>query len=138
MRERVAALLVDVGLHADDMAKRPHRFSGGQRQRIAIARAIATNPSIVILDEATSALDAETRTTILELLHSLSIERGVSYLMISHDISLVDGFTDNILIMKDGAIIERGPTQAVFDNPQEDYTKALIDAAPSRAHASAP
>ena len=60
----------------------------------------------------------------------LSIERGVSYLMISHDISLVDGFTDNILIMKDGAIIERGPTQAVFDNPQEDYTKALIDAAP--------
>jgi len=123
--------LENVGLQAADRQKYPHQFSGGQRQRIAIARALITNPSIIILDEATSALDMQSRTRILELLSTLSAKRDLSYLFITHDLSVIRNITSRLLVMKDGAIIESGATADLFDAPRHPYTKSLIAAAPS-------
>jgi len=123
-------MLKHVGLSASDMDKYPHEFSGGQRQRIAIARALITEPSVVLLDEATSALDVLIREQILELLEKLSDMLGISYLFISHDLSTVRNITDRILVMKDGIIVEEGATAEIYENPQHPYTKALLDAAP--------
>ena len=132
--ERVAYLLNAVGLSPDDMKKTPNAFSGGQRQRIAIARALATDPAILVLDEATSALDVVSRNQILDLLLSLTDEHGLAYLMISHDLQTVRDLADKIMIMDNGKIIEHGPSAAILDNPQEEYTKRLITAAFEYAH----
>ena len=123
-------MLTSVGLSSDSLDKYPHAFSGGQRQRIAIARALATDPALIVLDEATSALDIASRNHVLELLQSLSQTRGVSYLFITHDLSVIRDITDRVLVMRNGKIVETGTTQAVFDNPQDAYTKKLISAAP--------
>lgn len=128
--EAVAEALESVGLNGSDARKYIHEFSGGQRQRIAIARALIIKPKLIVLDEAVSALDVSIRAQILDLLADLSDRFGLTYLFISHDLSVVRSITDRVLVMKAGQIVEEGRTDAIFDNPQHAYTKSLIDAAP--------
>lgn len=127
---RIDNALKSVGLSVRDADKYPHAFSGGQRQRIAIARALITDPEIIVLDEATSALDVAARNRILSLLQSLSEKRGVSFLFITHDLGVIRDIADRTLVMKSGQIIEQGPTGDIFANPQHPYAKALIAASP--------
>ncbi|MFQ5438577.1 MAG: ABC transporter ATP-binding protein [Paracoccaceae bacterium] len=129
-REQVAGALDSVGLARADMNKYIHEFSGGQRQRIAIARALILKPGLIVLDEAVSALDVSIRAQILDLLADLSARFDLSYLFISHDLSVVRAITDRVLVMKAGEIVETGPTEAVFANPQHAYTRQLIAATP--------
>jgi peptide/nickel transport system ATP-binding protein len=130
-QKRVERALTEVGLQASDAHKYIHEFSGGQRQRIAIARALIIEPSLIILDEAVSALDVSIRAQILDLLAELSDRLHVSYLFISHDLTVVRSITDRVLVMKAGEIVEEGETEAVFRNPQHAYTKQLIAATPN-------
>ncbi|MEC8041287.1 MAG: ABC transporter ATP-binding protein [Pseudomonadota bacterium] len=130
LQDAMVAAMESVGLTADDLDKYIHEFSGGQRQRIAIARALIIKPDLIILDEAVSALDVSVRAQVLDLLADLSDRFGLTYLFISHDLSVVRSITDRVLVMKSGEIVEQGETQAVFDAPQHDYTKELIAAAP--------
>ncbi len=129
-RDRVAEALSAVHLSPDDMEKYPHEFSGGQRQRIAIARALITRPRIIVLDEAVSALDVSVRARILDLLAELQGEFGLSYLFVSHDLTVVRAITDRVIVMQAGRFVETGDTRSVFDAPQHDYTQALLRAAP--------
>ncbi|MDE2126247.1 MAG: ABC transporter ATP-binding protein [Armatimonadetes bacterium] len=123
-------LLQRVGLPAAVVSRFPHEFSGGQRQRIGIARAIATQPKLIILDEPISALDVSIRAQILNLLQELQEERGIAYLFIAHDLSVLRHFCHRIAIMYLGVIVEQGPVSAVFQRPLHPYTMALLDAAP--------
>ncbi|SEW43536.1 peptide/nickel transport system ATP-binding protein [Cognatiyoonia koreensis] len=127
----VAEALEAVGLHASDAGKYIHAFSGGQRQRIAIARALITHPELIIFDEAVSALDVSVRAQVLDLIADLCRRYPLSYLFISHDLSVVRSVTDRVLVMKSGAIVETGQTEDVFRNPRHPYTRALIAAVPT-------
>ncbi len=129
-RDRVAKVLVETGLATSDMDKYAHEFSGGQRQRIAIARALITEPKLIIADEPVSALDVSIRAQVLDLLVDLQDRLGLAYLFISHDLSVVRAITDDVLVMNQGKIVERGPTAEVFDNPGDEYTRKLVNAAP--------
>ncbi len=130
LRSRVAQLLDVVGLPAAAMERYPHAFSGGQRQRIGIARAIALEPRVIVADEATSALDVSLRTQVLDLLLELQERLGLSFIFISHDISVIRYFCDRVAVMFRGKVVEIGETEEVCTNPQHGYTKALLSAVP--------
>ncbi|MBU1614298.1 ABC transporter ATP-binding protein [bacterium] len=130
LRERVGRLLEMVGLTKDIVNRYPHEFSGGQRQRISIARALAVNPEMIICDEATSALDVSVQAQILNLLGELQTRLGLSYLFITHDLSLVEYLADYIYIMYLGEIVEEGLVEEIFDRPSHPYTEALMKAIP--------
>lgn len=130
IRKRVEEALDVVGLHADAARLYPHEFSGGQRQRIAIARALAVRPKVVILDEPTSALDVSIRAQILNLLSDIQDEYGLSYLIIAHDLALVEHFSDVTGVMYLGNMVEQGPTTSIFSAPSHPYSQALLASAP--------
>ncbi len=134
-RDRVVTALASVGLSAGDLDKYPHEFSGGQRQRLAIARALVTEPRLIIADEPVSALDVSIRAQILDLLAELRDRLSVAYLFISHDLTVVRVLCDDVLVMKDGRFIERGSAEELFAAPREAYTRELIAAAPDLAAA---
>jgi peptide/nickel transport system ATP-binding protein len=127
-KERVAELLLQVGLQPEMARRYPHQFSGGQRQRIAIARALALKPQLIICDEAVSALDVSIQAQVIELLDGLRRNLGLSYLFIAHDLPVVRDFADRVIVMKSGEIVEEGTTAQIFDAPRETYTKALLAA----------
>jgi microcin C transport system ATP-binding protein len=131
-QEREQAILKamsEVGLAPESKDRYPHEFSGGQRQRVAIARAIVLRPKLVILDEPTSSLDVSVQAQILQLLKDLQKRHSLAYLFISHDLKVVRSLANYIFVMHNGKIIEHGPSDEIFENPREDYTKALMTAA---------
>ncbi|MFG1403225.1 ABC transporter ATP-binding protein [Xanthobacter sediminis] len=134
---RVIAALADVGLDPETRHRYPHEFSGGQRQRISIARAMALEPSFVVLDEPTSALDMIVQAQIVELLRALQRKRDLTFMFISHDLRVVSALASRILVMRNGRMVEEGPARDVFENPREDYTRALFAAAFSLESAGA-
>jgi oligopeptide transport system ATP-binding protein len=127
---RLRELLQMVGLRPSDAGKSPQEFSGGQRQRIGIARALALNPDVIILDEPVSALDLSVQAQVLNLLNELQRRLGVSYIFISHDLSVVRHVADRVAVMYLGRVVETGTTQEVFDRPTHPYTAALMSASP--------
>ncbi len=128
--DRAAALLEEVDMLPEHLRRYPHEFSGGQRQRICIARALAVEPQFIICDESVSALDVSVQAQVLNLLNDLQTKRELTYIFISHDLSVVKFMADMMAVMKDGKIVEFGPSEAIYQNPQEEYTRTLIDATP--------
>ncbi len=129
-RERAVEALAAVGLRATDGGKYPHEFSGGQRQRIAIARALITRPRLIVADEPVSALDVSVQAQVLNLLQDLRERFGISYLLISHDLAVVQHLCDEVAVLCQGRIVERGTPAALFGHAQHPYTRALVDAVP--------
>jgi len=130
LKDRVAALLVEVGLDPQLGLRRPHSLSGGQKQRVGIARALALRPELVVADEPVSALDMSVRAQILELLRSLKDKLGLSYLFIAHDLRAVAHLSDRIAVMYLGRIVESGPARSIFEKPRHPYTESLVAALP--------
>ena len=128
-RERVAQSLTEVGLDPAAMDRYPHEFSGGQRQRIAIARALALDPKFIMLDEPTSALDMSVQAQVVDLLRALQQKHDLAYLFISHDLKVVRALANEVIVMRNGLVVERGTARDIFETPEEDYTKALLAAA---------
>ncbi len=126
---QVVEALRDVDLEPESRFRYPHEFSGGQRQRVAIARAIVLRPRFIVLDEPTSALDMSVQAQIVDLLSELQRKYGLAYLFISHDLKVVRALADQVIVMKDGKVVEQGATETIFENPVEPYTKALMAAA---------
>ncbi|MCY7315763.1 MAG: dipeptide ABC transporter ATP-binding protein [Rubrivivax sp.] len=135
--QRARTLLEKVGLDGRAFGKYPHEFSGGQRQRVAIARCLTLNPEVLVLDEAVSALDVSVQAQVLNLLKDLQDELGLSYVFISHDLAVVRFISDEVLVMKDGVVVEQASAAQILAAPKEDYTKRLLAAIP-RGYAAAP
>lgn len=129
--QKMRGLLERVGLSAEHLDRYPHEFSGGQRQRVAIARALAVDPELIICDEPTSALDVSIRGQVLELLRELQEETGVSYLFITHDLSIIPHLAHRVAVMKHGEIVEQGSAKQIMTEPTHEYTKTLLDAVPA-------
>lgn len=127
--QRVAEVLVEVGLDPSTKNRYPHEFSGGQRQRFAIARALVLEPKFLMLDEPTSALDMSVQAQVVDLLRDVQKKRNLGYLFISHDLKVVRALANEVIVMRLGKVVERGPSAQIFDAPQHDYTKALMAAA---------
>jgi len=130
-RHRAADLLVEVGLEPSHLLRYPHEFSGGQRQRLCIARALAVESEFIICDESVSALDVSVQAQVLNLLKDLQKERGLTYIFISHDLSVVKFMSDMMAVMNAGKIVEFGPSETIYENPQEEYTQRLIESIPN-------
>ncbi len=130
-KEKVIELLEKVGMQADHYSRYPHQFSGGQRQRICIARSLSLNPKFILCDESVSALDVSVQAQVLNLLQDLKDEFDLSYIFISHDLSVIKFIADQVLVMQKGKIVERGDVESVIHNPQNPYTKMLIDSIPT-------
>lgn len=131
-RQEVAAVLEQIGLSSDVMDRYPHQFSGGQQQRLCIGRAIAMKPKMIICDEAVSALDVSVQAQILNLLVELQEKLGLSYLFISHDLSIVRHICDRVVVMHKGKIVEQGTVEDIFNDPKNPYTQTLLKAIPKR------
>jgi peptide/nickel transport system ATP-binding protein/oligopeptide transport system ATP-binding protein len=129
-RARVAELLAQVGLQPDMMKRYPHEFSGGQRQRIGIARALAVKPRFILCDEPVSALDVSVQAQIVNLLQDLQEQLGLTYLFIAHDLAVVEHISDHVLVMYRGKIVESATAEAIYSDPQHEYTRKLIAAIP--------
>jgi ABC-type glutathione transport system ATPase component len=127
LRDHVAALLGDVGLGAEFMARYPHELSGGQKQRVCIARALAPSPRVLLLDEPTSALDVSVQAQIIELLAALRVRHGLAYLFVSHNLAVVRLLCERAAVMQNGRIVEQGAAAQVLAEPRHPYTKALLD-----------
>jgi peptide/nickel transport system ATP-binding protein len=130
-RDMVVHLLEEVGLTSKHLLRYPHEFSGGQRQRICVARALAVEPEFIVCDECVSAMDVSVQAQVLNLLQELQKKRQLTYLFISHDLSVVKFISDKVVVMHAGKIVESGTAQEVYANPREDYTKDLIASIPS-------
>ena len=129
-RDRVVQLLEEVDLKSVHLHRYPHEFSGGQRQRICIARALAVEPDFIICDESVSALDVSVQAQVLNLLKKLQEKHGLTYIFISHDLSVVKFMADMMAVMNEGKIVEFGPSEAIYADPREEYTRRLISATP--------
>ncbi|MBZ9678112.1 ABC transporter ATP-binding protein [Mesorhizobium sp. ES1-1] len=127
--DKVAAVLKEVGLDPATRNRYPHEFSGGQRQRVAIARAMVLKPRFVMLDEPTSALDMSVQAQVVDLLRNLQAKHDLAYLFISHDLRVIRALANDVIVMRNGKIVEAGPSRQIFEDPQTDYTRALISAA---------
>jgi ABC-type glutathione transport system ATPase component len=129
-REQAGQVLAQVGLRANDLSKYPHEFSGGQRQRIAIARALITRPRLIVADEPVSALDVSVQAQVLNLMQDLQQEFGITYMLISHDLAVVNHLCDEVVVLYQGRIVERGSPAELFRNAQHPYTQSLVGAVP--------
>jgi peptide/nickel transport system ATP-binding protein len=130
-RDRIVSLLEEVGLGAEFLLRYPHEFSGGQRQRISVARALAVEPEFIVCDECVSAMDVSVQAQVLNLLRQLQQKRNLTYLFISHDLSVVKFMSDDMIVMKNGKVMENGNADTIYKNPQSEYTRELLDAIPS-------
>jgi peptide/nickel transport system ATP-binding protein len=135
--QRARELLAKMGLDDRAFGKYPHEFSGGQRQRIAIARCLTLNPEVLVLDEAVSALDVSVQAQVLNLLKDLQDEFGLSYVFISHDLAVVRFISDEVLVMKDGVVVEQASAQEILAHPKQEYTQKLLAAIPRGYRAAA-
>jgi peptide/nickel transport system ATP-binding protein len=130
LRDRAAQALNEVGLRTADLDKYPHEFSGGQRQRIAIARALITRPDLIVADEPVSALDVSVQAQVLNLMMDLQDRYGLSYLLVSHNLAVVNLMCDDVLVLQSGRVVEQGPAQQIFEQAEHPYTRALLAAVP--------
>ncbi len=130
MRSRAEQLMDDVSLDRSFLDRYPHEMSGGQRQRVCLARALASDPEVLILDESTASLDVSVQANVLDLLAELQREKGLTYLFIAHDLAVVEQISDTVAVMQNGRVVESGPAVDILHNPETDYTRMLLDAIP--------